>query len=232
MKNILSLNRPVAVVQCFWHRFAVRKPLWRDGAWRSLAAWPREIDSNSGWIDDGTLILNESVLERKAELETADIVIVQDTISYQTRQPYPSRSPHPYPVFRHEFERPDVIRLVSETTWFALLTTNDRIATCDRYALGWQTDELSLFLNSGSDSEPYRVAKLTPNSPVRITANDKHDSTDSFHRDDRHYYVFDDIFVYLGDVHEIEVRPWSAMTHRKNVPLESARVVDLQKELY
>jgi hypothetical protein len=182
-------------------------------------------------VEGDRLVLNESVLERRGELDAADLIILRDTNSYETRPPYPSVSLHPYPAFDITFEHPAVLKLVSLTAWFSLLDLKDGLAPYDKYQLGVKGDVLTLYHSDACGATSFEIALLRLGRPIRVKTNAQTDVTDWCNRDDRVYFVEDDVLIYVGTVREVEVRPWSEMVREKRVPLDEAKIVDLQKDL-
>lgn len=214
-----AVRWPKSVVQLFHRATRYGKAENTHEAREALTRWRGTVLSRTGGVRGKTLLLNEGVREAWGRFAPGELVVFHDheAESESFRRVLPSYQGPEY-TFLQGLDRPrslDVFTLVRTPEGFDLHLDGEALASLLRAP------------RRGS----FRVAKLLPGRPVRVTLNGKWDFSMTGRRA-RNYVVLDYVFVYLGEVDEVEVRPAEAVEELKEVPLAEARHADLREILY
>lgn len=233
--------RRKAVLQVFRHSTSMLKGEWRSSGRREALLWPEAIVSTTGGVVGNRVVLNESVRRVPQDFAASDIIIINDLKIGPLPNPMPTVDDRelrllplmtPRNVLGEWWNRPSDQVLPPA---YDLLIGAGGSRSYEVFNICRTTEGLDLFLDySGhacSIGSPrradFRVAVLRENQPVRVILNGREPTWT-----ETHYNLFDYIFIYLGDFDLFEVRPWNEMPAQKIVPVNSAKVVDLEQQLY
>lgn len=210
---------PKSVIQAFHRAADYGKEENTHEAREALTRWRGTVLSRTGAVVEGTLVLPEEVRERWGSFGPCELVVLEDleADSPDFRWTLSSRQAGSH-TFLSGLDRPrpyGVFTLSRSPAGFDLHLDSDALGT----------------LFQAPRRASFRVAELRPRRPVRVTLNGKRDFSLTGRRA-RRYTVLDYVFVYLGKVDGVEVRPPERVEEVKTVPLAEARHVDLREVLY
>lgn len=210
---------PKSVVQVFHRAVAYGKAENVHPVREELARWRGSVLSRTGGVDGSTLLLNEDAEAEWGRFAECELVVIADAEAGSV----------PYrPVFSSR-----------RGPCYTFLRGLDRPRPFDAFTLLRSPEGFDLFLDPPAVESlfqaprrgAFRVAKLLPRRPVRVTLNGKYDFSMSGRRA-RSYVVLDYVFVSLGEVDAVEACPAEQVEALKQVPLAGARHVDLRERLY
>lgn len=202
-----------AVIQIFKSVRIIEKPEYTAEARKVLGIWPDSIESDSGFVENGTLFLQKDLKSRSLDL--AVLIILIDDIhpdqgfasAQKLRVAHHKQlnSPRPAEIFRLGDNGNGVFNLFLD------------------YANNASTIGVPR-------RENHKFAELHPGNPIRYRINGKSDFTLSG-RKQRSFYEFDYIFQNLGEVERIDFLENRPLRNKKNIPEKSARLVEERKLL-
>lgn len=182
-----------------------------------LCRWLDAVPSHNGYLHAGTLVLPQQAVSDRSLFERSDLIVLTD---HQVGE-----MPGSFPQTSGESAGEIVLlQLGSRVIDYAIF----RLRRCPggiEIELNYSGHSSSIGLPARAD---YRLARLVPGCPARITINGKTDFSLSG-RLARTYRVHDYVFVLLGDLRRFAVNPEETL---KTVPWSQAKHVDLREIMF
>jgi hypothetical protein len=210
------MRTPKHVLQVYQNIARYGKDQHNAAARRALGRWNEVILSNSGFVEDGRVVLSDEAASPQGLFANSGVLLLNDYNSEYSRTAMFWASPH-LPVSPAH---------AGVTAPFGIFGLREAAASGLELHLRYSDNREWIGKPTRGD---YKLADLRTAEPVRVLINGKIDFSFSAGME-RSYLLAEFVFEYLGRFSDFEVRPNISVA--KVPPIQRARVVDLTRILY
>jgi hypothetical protein len=210
------MRTPKHVLQVYQNVARYGKDQHNATARRALGRWNEVILSNSGFVEDGRVVLSEEAANPQGLFANSGVLVLNDYNSEYSRTAMFWASSH------LSVSPADA----AGTAPFGIFGLREAAGAGLELHLRYSDNRDWIGKPSRGD---YKLADLRTAEPVRVLINGKTDFSFSAGME-RSYLLAEFVFEYLGRFSDFEVRPH--VTATKAPPIKRARVIDLTRILY
>ena len=224
------------IIQLFKSHTRVSKPNYTPEKRKSISEWPESIESQTGFLEDETLILPKDK-ENQPNLRSARLVIIQDILGFQPEQIMNAWGKQNVPSW---FSESRIAYELSENPQFGSFLYSSKPWPFELFRIEIEEQNaFSLFLNHLAnrtnigipERENHKIAVLKKNQPIRYRINGKSDFTLSGRGTQRIFSEYDYIMEYLGKVQSIDFQDIQTLRVSKEIPHQKCKLIDERKIL-
>lgn len=196
----------IKVIQVFKKYASIPKPSFDSTARAEFAKWPPKVASQTGFLENGTLMLSDEWRDKQIYKKGA--IIMMDTIqpTHQT-----TSEEQFYSFGRNSQQTFEIFNINYNDTGLLELHTRFR--------------DLSGYTAFPQQSN-HQIAVLHLNKPLRYQTNNRFDNTAAGFSMQRHFLLWDFILEYIGDATKVAYVSAKDLISEKRIQLSDCREID------